>query len=39
MRPKLHIFSSLESDASLVEVEVDVSPGALSKTVLVRLPE
>ena len=36
---KLHTFSLLGIDALAVEVEVDVSPGALPKTVLVGLPE
>src|SRR5262245_59224228 len=35
----LHTFSLLGIDAVPVEVEVDVSPGALPKTVLVGLPE
>jgi magnesium chelatase family protein len=35
----LHTFSLLGIDAMPVEVEVDVSPGALPKTVLVGLPE
>jgi magnesium chelatase family protein len=35
----LHTFSLLGIDALKVEVEVDVSPGALPKTVLVGLPE
>jgi magnesium chelatase family protein len=39
MLAKLHTFSLLGIDALPVEVEVDVSPGALSKTVLVGLPE
>jgi magnesium chelatase family protein len=36
---KLQTFSLLGIDALPVEVEVDVSPGALPKTVLVGLPE
>jgi magnesium chelatase family protein len=36
---KLHTFSLLGIDALPVEVEVDVSPAALPKTVLVGLPE
>jgi magnesium chelatase family protein len=39
MLAKLHTFSLLGIDALPVEVEVDVSPGALPKTVLVGLPE
>jgi len=39
MLAKLHTFSLLGIDALHVEVEVDVSPGALPKTVLVGLPE
>src|SRR6478736_4612974 len=39
MLAKLHTFSLLGIDAVPVEVEVDVSPGALPKTVLVGLPE
>jgi magnesium chelatase family protein len=39
MLSKLHTFSLLGIDALPVEVEVDVSPGALPKTVLVGLPE
>jgi len=39
MLAKLHTFSLLGIDAIPVEVEVDVSPGALPKTVLVGLPE
>src|SRR5215210_9177841 len=39
MLAKLHTFSLLGIDALSVEVEVDVSPGALPKTVLVGLPE
>ncbi len=35
----LHTFSLLGIDAVPVDVEVDVSPGALPKTVLVGLPE
>jgi magnesium chelatase family protein len=35
----LHTFSLLGIEAVPVEVEVDVSPGALPKTVLVGLPE
>jgi magnesium chelatase family protein len=36
---KIHTFSLLGIDALPVEVEVDVSPGALPKTTLVGLPE
>ena len=39
MLAKLNTFSLLGIDALPVEVEVDVSPGALPKTVLVGLPE
>jgi magnesium chelatase family protein len=39
MLAKLQTFSLLGIEASPVEVEVDVSPGALPKTVLVGLPE
>lgn len=39
MLAKLHTFSLLGIDALPVEVEVDVSPGALPKIVLVGLPE
>jgi magnesium chelatase family protein len=39
MFAKLHTFSLLGIDALPVEVEVDVSPAALPKTVLVGLPE
>src|SRR4051812_20425420 len=39
MLAKLHTFSLLGIDALPVEVEVDVSAGALPKTVLVGLPE
>lgn len=39
MLAKLQTFSLLGIDALPVEVEVDVSPGALPKTVLVGLPE
>jgi magnesium chelatase family protein len=39
MLSKLRTFSLLGIDALPVEVEVDVSPGALPKTVLVGLPE
>ena len=39
MLAKLHTFSLLSIDAVPVEVEVDVSPAALPKTVLVGLPE
>jgi len=39
MLAKLHTFSLLGIDALPVEVEVDVSPAALPKTVLVGLPE
>lgn len=39
MLAKLKTFSLLGIEALTVEVEVDVSPGALPKTVLVGLPE
>lgn len=39
MLARLHTFSLLGIDAVPVEVEVDVSPAALPKTVLVGLPE
>ncbi|MFV2066854.1 MAG: YifB family Mg chelatase-like AAA ATPase, partial [Pirellulales bacterium] len=39
MLAKLQTFSLVGIDAVPVEVEVDVSPGALPKTVLVGLPE
>jgi magnesium chelatase family protein len=39
MLAKLRTFSLLGIDALPVEVEVDVSPGAIPKTVLVGLPE
>ena len=39
MLAKLHTFSMLGIEALPVEVEVDVSPRALPKTVLVGLPE
>jgi len=39
MLAKLHTFSLLGIDALPVEVEVDVSPGALPKTILVGLPD
>ncbi len=39
MLAKLHTFSLLGIQALPVEVEVDVSPGALPKTTLVGLPE
>jgi magnesium chelatase family protein len=39
MLAKLHTLSLLGIDSLPVEVEVDVSPGALPKTVLVGLPE
>jgi len=39
MLAKLHTFSLLGIEAVPVEVEVDVSPGALPKTILVGLPE
>lgn len=39
MLAKLQTFSLLGIDALPVEVEVDVSPGAIPKTVLVGLPE
>jgi magnesium chelatase family protein len=39
MLAKLHTFSLSGIDAVPVEVEVDISPGALPKTVLVGLPE
>ena len=39
MLAKLNTFSMLGIEALPVEVEVDVSPGALPKTILVGLPE
>ena len=39
MLAKLHTFSLLGIDALPVEAEVDVSPGAIPKTILVGLPE
>src|SRR5918993_5309965 len=39
MLAKIHTFSLLGIDAVPVEVEVDVSAGALPKTILVGLPE
>jgi magnesium chelatase family protein len=39
MLAKLHTFSLLGIDALPVEVEVDVSPGAIPKTLLVGMPE
>jgi len=39
MLAKLHSFSLLGIEALPVEVEVDVSPAAMPKTVLVGLPE
>jgi magnesium chelatase family protein len=39
MLAKLNTYSLLGIDAAPVEVEVDVSPGALPKTILVGLPE
>src|SRR6188768_1164345 len=39
MLAKLHTFSLLGIDALPVEVEADVSPGAIPKTILVGLPE
>jgi magnesium chelatase family protein len=39
MLAKLQTFSLLGIDALPVEVEVDVSPGAIPKTILVGLPE
>lgn len=39
MLAKIQTFSLLGIDAIPVEVEVDVSPGALPKTILVGLPE
>src|SRR3970282_1514018 len=39
MLAKLHPFSLVGIDAFPVVVEVDVSPGALPKTILVGLPE
>jgi magnesium chelatase family protein len=38
MLAKLHALSLLGIDALRVEVAVDVSPGALPKTVLIGLP-
>ena len=39
MLAKLHTYSLLGIEALPVEVEVDISPGALPKTQLVGLPE
>ena len=39
MLAKLYTFSLLGIDAVPVEVEVDVSPGTIPKTILVGLPE
>jgi magnesium chelatase family protein len=39
MLAKLHTFSLLGIEALPVEVEVDVSPGAIPKTILVGMPE
>jgi magnesium chelatase family protein len=39
MLAKLHTFSLVGIEALPVEVEVDVSPAALPKTILVGLPE
>ena len=39
MLAKLKTFSMLGIEALPVEVEVDISPGALPKTILVGLPE
>ena len=39
MLAKLNTFALVGIDAVPVQVEVDVSPGALPKTVLVGLPE
>jgi magnesium chelatase family protein len=39
MLAKLHTFALVGIEALPVEVEVDVSPGALPKTILVGLPE
>jgi magnesium chelatase family protein len=39
MLAKLYTFSLLGIEAVPVEVEVDVSPGAIPKTILVGLPE
>jgi magnesium chelatase family protein len=39
MLAKIHTFSLLGIDALPVEVEADISPGALPKTTLVGLPE
>ena len=39
MLAKLNTFSLLGIEALPVEVEVDVSPAALPKTILVGLPE
>ncbi len=39
MLAKLHTFSLLGIDAVPVEVEVDISPTAMPKTILVGLPE
>ena len=39
MLAKLRTYSLLGIDALPVEVEVDVSPGALPKTIIVGLPD
>ncbi len=39
MLAKLYTYSLLGIDANPVEVEVDISPGALPKTILVGLAE
>ena len=39
MLAKLKTFSLIGIEAAEVEVEVDVSPGAVPKTILVGLPE
>ena len=39
MLAKLHTFSLLGIEAMPVDVEVDVSPAAMPKTILVGLPE
>lgn len=39
MLAKLHTFSLLGIEAIPVDVEVDVSPGTIPKTILVGLPE
>jgi magnesium chelatase family protein len=39
MLAKLKTFTLLGIDALAVEVEVDISPGAMPKTILVGLPE